>query len=125
MIKELKKIKPKYYIFPGMTEARAEFIEARVKFNALIETVCSFYKVRAASILSTSRKRLYLKPRYVIIYLLSTEKGIPSTWLGEFMYRDHTTILYAINQVKGWIETGDDIGDDILEVKKILADTVW
>lgn len=117
---ELVAIKPKYYIFPGLTDRNVEFIEARYKFNSLIDVVCGHYKVLPVNVLKYKKKRLYVRPRQVLMYLLFTEKGMYCTWIGEFMHRDHTTVLYAIQKVKDLIRTGDRVGQDIIEIKKVL-----
>lgn len=77
----------------------------------IIKNVAEFYGVSYDDLIAQSRKKEYVKPRQIAMYLMRKEikSSFPSigTWLGG---RDHTTAMHAFEKITQEVE-----GDKIIE----------
>lgn len=59
----------------------------------LLECLANLYDITSADILGKSRKAHISEARMIFIYLMR-HLGYSTTYLGEFLNRDHTTMIY-------------------------------
>jgi chromosomal replication initiator protein len=59
----------------------------------LLECIANLYDITSADILGKSRKAHISEARMIFIYLMR-HLGYSTTYLGEFLNRDHTTMIY-------------------------------
>jgi len=74
-----------------------------------IVRVCKDYKISVKDIMSSTRRRVVVLPRMVLMYKLY-QTGFTMTEVGAIFNRDHTTVLNAIRK----IEAQKDLYDDII-----------
>lgn len=84
--------------------------------------VSEFYKVSVADLRSSSRKREFVVPRQVAMYLARKQLGLSFPQIGAgFGGKDHTTVMFACNKIEQEIEKGAEIGGDIVQLIKRLV----
>jgi len=90
----------------------------------IIKNVAEFYEVSFDDLTAKSRKKEYVKPRQIAMYLMRKEikSSFPSigNWLGG---RDHTTAMHAYDKVTKDIEADKLVEQEInLIIEKIYSD---
>ena len=96
--------------------------EKLVTVENIQKTVAEYYKIRIADLLSKRRSRSIARPRQVAMALAKelTNHSLPE--IGDaFGGRDHTTVLHACKRVKGLRESERRIGEDYMNLLRILA----
>ncbi len=90
----------------------------------IIKNVAEFYGVTHEDLVASSRKKEYVKPRQIAMYLMRKEikSSFPSigTWLGG---RDHTTAMHAFEKIVSEIEKDKVVEQEInLIIERIYND---
>ncbi|MBX3460660.1 MAG: chromosomal replication initiator protein DnaA [Planctomycetes bacterium] len=81
---------------------KAKPAPARIATDDIIEVVCEHYNVRLNDLLSQRRTKNLAFPRHVAMYLTKELTQLTLTEIGSFFGgRDHSTVLHAINKIKG------------------------
>ena len=81
---------------------KAKPAPARIAADDIIELVCEHYNVRLNDLLSQRRTKNLAFPRHVAMYLAKELTQLTLTEIGHFFGgRDHSTVLHAINKIKG------------------------
>ncbi|NIM70307.1 MAG: chromosomal replication initiator protein DnaA [Xanthomonadales bacterium] len=86
------------------------------------KTVCEYYKLRVAELLSRKRTRTIARPRQMAMALAKelTEHSLPE--IGDaFGGRDHTTVLHACRRIEGLCETDGRIREDKAKLLRLLT----
>ncbi|MEJ2534242.1 MAG: chromosomal replication initiator protein DnaA [Gammaproteobacteria bacterium] len=86
------------------------------------KTVCEYYKLRAADLLSRRRTRTIARPRQMAMALSKelTEHSLPE--IGEaFGGRDHTTVLHACRKIEELCDTDGRIREDKARLLRALT----
>lgn len=66
----------------------------------IAESVAEFYNITVDDLLKQSRKKEYVKPRQIAMYLIRKELDNSFPSIGEFFGgRDHTTVMHAVEKV--------------------------
>lgn len=66
-------------------------------FTDIIDSVCGYYSVTKAQILSDSRKAHIVEARYAVIKLCA-EEGAGISEIGRRVNRHHATVWYALRK---------------------------
>lgn len=75
---------------------------ARIATDDIIDVVCEHYNVRMNDLLSQRRTKNLAFPRHVAMFLTKELTQLTLTEIGSFFGgRDHSTVLHAINKIKG------------------------
>jgi chromosomal replication initiator protein len=72
-----------------------------ISIKKLMEVVADFYNITLEDLLKQSRRKEFVKPRQVAMYLMreELENSFPS--IGEhFGGRDHTTVMHAVDKIQ-------------------------
>lgn len=78
----------------------------------ILDVVCEHLNVKPEDIKSKKRNEEIVVPRQIVMYLCSEYTDYSSTKIGEFLGKDHSTVLHGVQKLK------DDIdNDDILKGK--------
>jgi chromosomal replication initiator protein len=85
----------------------------------IIEQVCNFYHIQKKEALSKSRKKEFVLPRQVIMYLMREEIGLSLPSIGaKIGNRDHTTVGYACEKTEEKLKKDGDFARDIEAIKE-------
>lgn len=108
-----------------LTTLRKEFEEARDTANEVIrglqpvesdlpvtmariaQVVCQEFGVTMSELRSTRRQRKYARPRQVAYWLADYFTSHSLMTIGDYMRRDHTTVMYGIRKV-AQLRSGDE-----------------
>jgi chromosomal replication initiator protein len=72
-----------------------------VSAKKIIEVVSDFYNVLPEDLLKQSRKKEYVNPRQIAMYIIRKELETSLPSIGEFFGgRDHTTVIHAIDKIE-------------------------
>ncbi len=97
-------------VLVGVASAKKRVISVK----KLMEVVADFYNITLEDILKQSRRKEYVKPRQVAMYLMreELENSFPS--IGEhFGGRDHTTVMHAVDKISKLIQEKESLKQEI------------
>jgi chromosomal replication initiator protein len=87
--------------------------------DQVVALVADKFKVTVEQLLGRDRSREIALPRQVAMYLLRREVNISLPQIGETLGgRDHTTVMYAIQQIANKIETDSSLRRDVIDIKQ-------
>ncbi len=88
----------------------------------IAEIVAEFYNIKQEDLIKQSRKKEFVKPRQVAMYIIRTELDTSFPSIGEFFgNRDHTTVMHAVDKIKTLIEQKDQFKQEVgLIMNKLL-----
>lgn len=85
----------------------------------IIKAVAEFYDISEKEMLSNSRKREYVKPRQVAMYLLREELKSSFPYIGrKFGGKDHTTALHAFKKISKELKNNENLVEEITAIKE-------
>jgi chromosomal replication initiator protein len=88
----------------------------------IAEIVAEFYNIKPEDLIKQSRKKEFVKPRQVAMYIIRTELDTSFPSIGDFFGgRDHTTVMHAVDKIKTLISTKETFKQEIgLIMNKLL-----
>lgn len=87
----------------------------------VIEAVANFYDVRLNSLSEKDRKKEFVHPRQVAMYLLRKELNLSYPSIGEKLgKRDHTTAIHACKKIKKELEENESLNEEVQNIKQLL-----
>lgn len=85
----------------------------------VVALVADKFKVSVDQLIGRDRSREIALPRQVAMYLLRREVNVSLPQIGEALGgRDHTTVMYAIQQIANKIETDSGLRRDVIDIKQ-------
>ncbi|HYC79803.1 MAG TPA: chromosomal replication initiator protein DnaA [Candidatus Binatia bacterium] len=85
-----------------------------VSAKKIIEIVSDFYNVMPEDLLKQSRKKEYVNPRQIAMYIIRKELETSLPSIGEFFGgRDHTTVIHAIDKIERNIKEKSGLKQEI------------
>jgi chromosomal replication initiator protein len=88
----------------------------------IIKTVAEFYDLDEKDLLNRSRKKEFVKPRQVAMYLMREELKSSYPYIGEKLGgRDHTTAIHSCEKISEDIKTDSQLEDEI----KLIRDRLF
>lgn len=87
----------------------------------IINEVAKHFKVAAAEITGTNRRKEIMFPRHIAIYLCKTMLGISLKEIGREFNRDHSTIISSIEKIEKEKETNTEIAQVIYDLRKLIS----
>jgi chromosomal replication initiation ATPase DnaA len=109
---------------------RTATIILRLKVNHLnpeliIQQVCTTCKVTWSQVVNKGREREYVTPRHLICWLITHYCGLTPDKIAQFIHRDRTTVLYAIENVNNMLDTNNPMYvHPLVEIEKLLLNIV-
>lgn len=92
-----------------------------VSAKKIIEVVADFYNVSTEDLLKQSRKKEYVNPRQIAMYIIRRELETSLPSIGEFFGgRDHTTVIHAIDKIERNIKEKNNLKQEIELIKDRL-----
>jgi chromosomal replication initiator protein len=88
----------------------------------IAEIVAEFYNIKPEDLIKQSRKKEFVKPRQVAMYIIRTELDTSFPSIGDFFGgRDHTTVMHAVDKIKTLISAKETFKQEIgLIMNKLL-----
>lgn len=87
----------------------------------IIKEVCMFYDVQEKNLIERSRRREFVKPRQVAMYLLRQHFHGSFPYIGQkFGGRDHTTAIHAFEKITRCITTDEQLAEEVNTIKENL-----
>jgi chromosomal replication initiator protein len=85
-----------------------------VSAKKIIEIVSDFYNVQPEDLLKQSRKKEYVNPRQIAMYIIRKELETSLPSIGEFFGgRDHTTVIHAIDKIERTMKDKQSLKQEI------------
>ncbi len=92
-----------------------------VSAKKIAEVVADFYNVSPEDLLKQSRKKEYVNPRQIAMYIIRKELETSLPSIGEFFGgRDHTTVIHAIDKIERVIKERTNLKQEIDLIKDRL-----
>lgn len=90
-----------------------------INWKKIIQVVSEFYDVSEKDILSPRRKKEFVLPRQIVMYLLRQETKASYPFIGmKLGGRDHTTVMYACEKITACLENNDALSEEITMIKE-------
>ncbi len=80
----------------------------------IAEMVAEFYNISMEDLLKESRKKEFVKPRQVAMYIIRKELDNSFPSIGDFFGgRDHTTVMHAVEKVENLVSTKESFKQEV------------
>jgi len=87
---------------------------ANGNFNTVLDIVSAYYHITTSDLLSNKRTKQYVYPRQVSMYILKEVYDLTYKKIGQiFNDKDHSTVIYSIEQIANDMQTDKDKKSDI------------
>lgn len=87
----------------------------------IVNVGCMYFNVPLETLQGKCRKREYVMPRQIIMYMLVAYTDMTYLNIGKLFMRDHTTVIHSKDTVKDVMSVDDTMRDKIDEFKKLVA----
>jgi chromosomal replication initiator protein len=95
-----------------------------VSAKKIIEIVSDFYNVTTEDLLKQSRKKEYVNPRQIAMYIIRKELETSLPSIGEFFGgRDHTTVIHSIDKIERVMKERNGLKQEIDLIRDRLYST--
>jgi len=95
----------------------ASIISAKKRVSSpkkIAEAVASFYNITFEELLKQSRKKEFVKPRQIAMYLIRKELDVSFPSIGDFFGgRDHTTVMHAVDKITNSISSQENFKQEV------------
>ena len=95
----------------------ANIVGAKKKMTSvrkISEAVAEFYNITIDDLIKQSRKKEYVKPRQIAMYLIRKELDNSFPSIGDFFGgRDHTTVMHAVDKITTLIGQKDSFKQEV------------
>ncbi|MBQ9081313.1 MAG: chromosomal replication initiator protein DnaA [Clostridia bacterium] len=88
--------------------------------EAIIKSVCSYYKVTKTELLGKNKKQEVVRARQICAYLMCEMLSLPLVNVGKLLSRDHATVIHSRNKIAEYIKVNDRIAKDVDDIKNIV-----
>lgn len=88
----------------------------------IIEKVSDYYKIEVKDIKGKSRKRQFVKARFISMYLIRNSTTLKLKTIGDIVGRDHTTVLHSLQTIQNTLSLhyDTDLKDELQEIKRLV-----
>ncbi len=89
------------------------------KIQNLLSVVSEYYNISTNDLISKKRKRIYLYPRQVAMYLIKDNFDLPFKKIGSyFSGRDHSTVMHSVEKINNEIQIDSNVKVDVEKLKQ-------
>jgi chromosomal replication initiator protein len=117
-----QKLNQKYPDFQTTKQLLKNLISPPNKISNLkkiIKAVAEFYDISEKEIISNSRKREYVKPRQIAMYLLREELKASFPFIGrKFGGKDHTTAIHAWKKISKELKNNENLVEELINIRE-------
>ena len=95
--------------------------EEALTTDAVIDSVCSFYKIAKTDLLGKKKNKEIVEPRQICAYLMTEMLSIPLMSIGQALGgRDHTTVIHARDKIGELIKENSRIATEVSDIKNLI-----
>jgi len=88
----------------------------------VIDLVANYYKITKSELISEDRRKEFMVPRQICMYLIRQILNHSYETIGEsFSGRNHTTVMHAVNKIEKEIQADDRIKRDLNALRKEIG----
>ena len=88
--------------------------------EAVIKSVCSYYKISKSDLLGKNKKQEIVRARQICAYLMCEMLSLPLVNDGKLLARDHATIIHSRDKIADFIKVNDRVAKDVDDIKNIV-----
>ena len=90
--------------------------------ETIIEKVAAFYNITIKDIKGKSRKRQFVKARFIAMYLIKNNTSLTLKTIGDIVGRDHTTIIHSLQTIQNTLSLhyDTDLKDELNQIKRLI-----
>lgn len=97
------------------------YSKKKITFNKIIKTVADFYEVEEQYLFEKTRKKEFVLPRQIAMFLLREDFNGSYPYIGQkFGGRDHTTVIHAYEKVSNGLKKDQRLKNDIQKIRDFL-----
>ena len=86
----------------------------RNNYNNILDIVSNYYNINTSDLLSKKRQKKYVFARQISMYIIKDLYDLTFKRIGQiFNGRDHSTVIYGIEQISNYIQTDESIKKDV------------
>jgi len=90
--------------------------------DTIISSVAEYYEIPRPDLTGSSRRQPLARQRQIAMYICREHTGLSLPRIGQaFGGRDHTTVMHAVDKVKGLIQTDKTVYDQVTEITQQLG----
>ena len=98
-------------------------ISKRLTAEIIQGEVERYYKISHADLIGPKRSRNIMYARQVAIYLCRNMLDIPYNDIGKKFNRDHSTVMYSVQQVENKLKESRDLQEEIENLTKLIRES--
>ena len=88
--------------------------------EAVIKSVCSYYKISKSDLLGKNKKQELVRARQICAYLMCDMLSLPLINVGKLLARDHATIIHSRDRIADFIKVNDRVAKDVDDIKNLI-----
>ena len=94
-----------------------------IKYSeTIIDKIADYYKILPKDIKGKSRKRHFVKARFIAMYCIKNNTSLTLKTIGDMVGRDHTTIIHSLRTIENTLSLhyNTDLKDELNEIKRLI-----
>jgi len=93
----------------------------KITFSKIIKIVSEFYETEEKNLFEKSRKKEFVLPRQIAMFLLREDLNGSYPYIGQkFGGRDHTTVIHAYEKISNDLQKNQRLKDEIQKIRESL-----
>jgi len=111
-----------YWTMPSAKEDRRTTNQMIKYSEVIIDKIAEYYKINAKDIKGKSRKRNFVKARFIAMHFIKNNTSLTLKVIGDIVGRDHTTVIHSLQTIKNTLSLhyDTDLKDELTEIKKLI-----
>ncbi|MDO8429597.1 MAG: chromosomal replication initiator protein DnaA [Candidatus Daviesbacteria bacterium] len=94
----------------------------KIEHKQVLNQVNSYFSIKMADLIGPRRKKEFVTPRQLAMYLLYEECRLPYERIGQILGgRDHTTILHGVEKIREAVTRDREVQRVLIELKQALT----
>lgn len=90
----------------------------------IIQVVAGYFNLMKSDLQSKTRRHDISWPRQIAMYFIRKKTGICLAEIGRIFRKDHSTVIYAINQVGNMRDTNKKIRYELENLEKLIDQAI-
>ena len=94
-----------------------------IKYSeTIIDKIADYYKILPRDIKGKSRKRHFVKARFIAMYCIKNNTSLTLKTIGDMVGRDHTTIIHSLRTIENTLSLhyNTDLKEELTEIKRLI-----